>query len=188
MDALLLALLGCLLIETGDKGQQLTLALTRRFSNDGIVIAGVLTAAFANAALSAAAGWYVSKLIGPDPRALFLGLALLFAGVGLLFIPKPPDALEGWRVGPFLTAFLGLFILGFGDGAQFLLAGVAGRTADPLLTAIGGGIGIAVAYIPVIMLRRPIFSGAGLNAVRRIAAMLFLIAGFTVALTAVGLI
>lgn len=188
MDALLLALLGCIAVEMGDKGQQLALALTERYrGREGALLAGALIAAFANAALSAAAGWYLSTLMAANARSLFLALALVFSGFGLLFLAKRPDLLQNWRVGPLLTAMLGLFILGFGDGAQFLLVGIATRTGDPILTGIGGGIGIALASIAVIMLRSPVLPPRALRTVRILSALLFLLVGVIIALNAIGL-
>lgn len=188
MDALLLALLGCLAIEMGDKGQQLTLALAQRYrTSDAALIAGILCAAFANAALSAVAGWYLSMAMAANARSLFLALALLFGGAGLLFAARGPDLLENWGIGPFLTIAAGLFIVGFGDGAQFLLLGIATRTADPILTAIGGGIGIAAAMIPVALLRRPLLSARTFRILRIAAATIFLTSGVVIALTATGL-
>src|SRR3546814_14624595 len=82
MDALLIALLGCLLPETGDKGQLLAHALAERFRRDGAVIAGIVAAALANAALGAAAGAFIAPLLRTDGRPLFLALALVFLAAG----------------------------------------------------------------------------------------------------------
>lgn len=188
MDALLSTLIACLCIEMGDRSQLLTLALAIRYRRDGAVIAGLFAAAFANAALSAAAGWYVSTLIVGNARSLFLALALLFAGVGLLWPVKPPDPLAGWRIGPFLTTALGIFILGFGDGSQFLIAGIAARTADPVMAALGGGIGVFIACLPVVLLRESFFTALPLRIVRRAGAILFLLIGAIMALSAVALL
>ena len=125
MDALLIALLGCLFGEIGDKGQLLVLALAHRYQRDGAIIAGVAVAAIVNAALSAAAGAWIGPMLGHDARLLFMALSLLFLGVGLLWPVKMPDTLDDWRIGPFLTTALGVFILGFGDGPQFLILGIA---------------------------------------------------------------
>ncbi|WP_278985663.1 TMEM165/GDT1 family protein, partial [Sphingobium yanoikuyae] len=124
MDALLIALLGCLFGEIGDKGQLLVLALAHRYQRDGAIIAGVAVAAIANAALSAAAGAWIGPMLGHDARLLFMALSVLFLGVGLLWPVKMPDTLDDWRIGPFLTTALGVFILGFGDGPQFLILGI----------------------------------------------------------------
>ena len=99
MDALLLALLGCLLGEIGDKSQLLVLALATRFQRNGAVIAGIIVAAIANAALSATAGAWIGPMLGSDPRLLFLSLSVLFLGIGLLWPVTSPDPLASWPTG-----------------------------------------------------------------------------------------
>ena len=95
MDALLTALLGCFLAEIGDKNQLLVLALATRFRRNGPIIAGILLAASANAALAAIAGAFLAPMLSSDARLLFLSLALLFLGIGLLWRVKSPDPLAG---------------------------------------------------------------------------------------------
>lgn len=187
MDALLIALLGCLLGEIGDKGQLLALALAMRFQRDGAVIAGVVVAAIANAAIGAAAGAFLAPMLGSDARLLFLSLALIFLALGMFWPTKQPDPLAGWRLGPFATTALGLFILGFGDGAQFLILGIAVRTADPFLAATGGAIGIIAAMVPVILWREQLFKMLPLRAIRRGGGVLVLLIGLAVAVSALHL-
>lgn len=187
MDALLIALLGCLLAEIGDKGQLLVLALANRFQRNGAVIAGIVLAALANAALAAAAGAFIAPMLGSDARLLFLALALLFLGIGMIWPVKPPDPLASWRIGPLLTTALGLFILGFGDGAQFLILGIATRTADPVLAAIGGAAGIIIASVPIVLLRDRLFRVLPLRAIRVVSGLLLLLIAMAVAVSALHL-
>ncbi|WP_375195459.1 TMEM165/GDT1 family protein [Sphingobium sp.] len=187
MDALLIGLLGCLLGEMGDKGQWLLLALSTRFQRTGALIAGIAFAAAANAALGAVAGGFLAPMLGSDARLLFLALALLFLAGGMAWPVKRPDPLANWRIGPFLTAALGLFILGFGDGAQFLILGVAARTADPVLAATGGAIGMFAAWLPVILLREQLFRVLPLRAIRLAGALLFLLGAMGAAISALHL-
>ncbi|WP_313801250.1 TMEM165/GDT1 family protein [Sphingobium sp.] len=187
MDALLIALLGCLLSEIGDKGQLLALALATRFQRNGAVIAGVAAAAVANAAIGAAAGIFIAPMLGSDARLLFLALALIFLAIGMIWPVKQPDPLANWQLGPFLTTALGLFILGFGDGAQFLILGIAVRTADPLLAATGGAIGIMAATIPIVLLREAMLKALPLRAIRIGGGVLLLLAGLSVAVSALHL-
>src|SRR3546814_18233614 len=100
---------------------------------------------------------FIAPMLGTDGRLLFLALALIFLAAGMFWPTKQPDPLANWRLGPFLTSALGLFILGIGDGAQFLILGIAVRTADPFLAAAGGAIGIIAPPVPVILLRGPPF-------------------------------
>lgn len=188
MDALLSALLACLLCETGGGSQRLALALARRFDRDAAILAGLGAAALANAVISAGAGWYISGLISTDARSLLLAFAIVSAGAGLLLKVGQPDLLERWRTGPFTTAFLGLLILGFGDAAQFVIVGIAARMADPVPAAIGGALGIVVACTPVIVLRHPMANPRFLTGVRGAAGAIFVIIGAVLGLSAVKLI
>lgn len=188
MDALLLSLLGCLLGEIGDKGQWLVLALATRYNRDGAVIAGIIVAAIANAVISAVAGAWIGPMLGSDARLLFLALSILFLGTGLLWRVSPPDLLDGWPTGAFLTTALGLFILGFGDGPQFLILGIATRTADPLLAGLGGAIGVIVALVPVVVARGALLAALPLRAIRWTGGAILLLTGICLALSATGLL
>lgn len=187
MDALLIALLGCLLGEIGGKGPWLVLALAQRFQRNGMVIAGIVAAAIANAAIGAVAGAFLAPMLGSDARLLFLALALIFLGIGMVWPVRPPDPLANWRLGPFLTSALGLFILGFGEGAQFLILAVATRTASPLLAATGGAIGIIAALVPAVLLRDQLFRAVPLRGIRLGGGMLMLLIGLAVAVHALHL-
>lgn len=188
MDALLTALLGCLLGEMGDKSQLLVAALAARYDRNGAVIAGVVAAALANAALSAFAGAWIGPMLGSDARLLFLALSILFLGAGLLWRVSPPDMLAGWPTGPFLTTALGLFILQFGDGPQFLILGTATRSAQPVLAGIGGTIGILAALVPAVLLRDRLFALLPTRPIRLSGGAILLLTGATLALSATGLL
>lgn len=189
MDALLSAFLACLLCEVGGANQRLTLALARRFERDGPVILGIACAAAANATVSAAGGWFLSKLIAADARSLFLGASLFLAGAGLMIQVKEPNPLAGWRSGAFMTTILGLFILGFGDGAQFVIAGIATRTADPVMAAIGGTLGVFAACLPIAILRQPLPSTAkAATMIRWAGGGILMVLGAVLGLTATQLL
>ncbi len=158
MDALLLALVGCLLAETGSKSQLLVGALARRFDRDGAIILGIILAAVASAAIAAIAGAWIAPMLGPDARLMFMALAWLLLGVGMLWPVKAPDTLDGWPTGAWLTGFLGLFILCVGEGSQFLILGIATRTGDAVLAGVGGAIGMTLALTPVVIMRDGFFA------------------------------
>lgn len=186
MDALLTSLLGCLAGEIGGAGQFLVLALAARFRRDGLLIAGIIIAAAANAAIATWAGAFIAPMLGSSARLLFLALALLFLGLGMFWPVKAPDPLAGWPTGPFLTAVLGLFILGFGDGSQFLILGVSVRTADPVTAAMGGALGIAAAQIPMLLLRESV-GKLPLRAIRRGLGGVLTVIAILLAVAALGL-
>jgi putative Ca2+/H+ antiporter (TMEM165/GDT1 family) len=187
MDALLLALLGCLAGELGDKSQLLVLALATRYDRNGAVIAGIVAAAAANATLSAAAGAWIGPMMGPDARLLFLALSLLFLGAGMVWRVTPPDPLAGWPTGAFLTTALGLFILGFGDGPQFLILGIAVRTGDPVLAGLGGAIGVVAALVPMVLLRDRLLA-LPLRLLRGVAGGILILTGALLGLSATSLL
>lgn len=188
MDALLTALLGCLLGEMGDASQLLVLALATRFRRDGAIFAGVAVAAIANAAISATAGAFIAPMLASNARVLFLALATLFLGIGMLVKLKRPDTLDNWTLGAFPTAALGLFILGFGDGPQFLILGIATRTADPVMAAIGGATGVILGALPVILLRDRFTGHGALRWIRLSGAATMLLIGALLGLSALQIL
>lgn len=188
MDALLIALLGCLLGEMGGKSQLLVLALATRYNRNGAIIVGIVLAAVANAAFSALAGAWIGPMLGPDARLLFMALSILFLGAGLFWPARQPDVLSGWRLGAVFTTAIGLFILSFGEGPQFLILGIAIRTADPWLAGIGGAIGVIAALVPVVLGRDHLLAALPLRAIRWGGGVVMLITGALMGLSAVGLL
>ena len=188
MDALLIALLGCLLAELGSKSQRLVLALSARFRRDRALLAGAFAATAANAMIGAAAGAFLAPMLGSNARLLFLAVALLFLGFGLLWPVKPPDPLDSWRTGPFLTSALGLFILGFGEGSQFLILAIAVRTGDPATAALGGILGVMAALAAAVPLRERVVSALPVRVIRLCAGILILIVSLIAAVSALRLI
>src|SRR3546814_2314291 len=84
----------------------------------------------------------------------------------MLMPVKRPDDVGGWRIGAFLTSFFAMFILEFGDKSQFIVAAVAMRTGDPVLSAVGGSLGILLALAPAVLLRQQFFLQAPLGLIR----------------------
>ena len=101
---------------------------------------------------------------------------------------KQPNPLAGWRTGAFITTSLGLLILGFADGAQFVIAGVATRTADPVMAAIGGALGVFAACLPVALLRQPVPGSAWSTIVRRTGGGMLMSVGAILGLMATALL
>lgn len=153
MDSLLASFLALILTETGDRTQLLAAALAIRFAGNRPVILGLAAASLLNCLISAYAGSFIDQWVSQDPVRLFNGLAYLLAGVAMLAWRRPVDLLEGWKTGPFLTAFLGIFILQFGDKGQFIIGTSAARADHWLFPAIGGWLGTLAAIIPAILLK-----------------------------------
>ncbi|MDM7956849.1 TMEM165/GDT1 family protein [Blastomonas sp.] len=151
MEAFVTTLLLTAIVQTGDRSQLLCAALAMRFERTGQVVAAVIAASAAGAALGALGGVVVGDWISRDALALFYALSLLFAGLGMLAWRRRVDLLLGWRIGPFLTALLGVMILQLGDKGQFIIAATAARTHDPLWPMLGGAIGTVIGLLPAII-------------------------------------
>jgi putative Ca2+/H+ antiporter (TMEM165/GDT1 family) len=187
MDALLLALLACLAGEMGGRGQLLALVLGVRYRAAFAVLAGVVLAACINAALSAYAASLIAGAMNRDASHLFMAIAFLSGGISLALPPKAPDTLAGWKTGPFLTALFGLFVLGFGEGAQFLIAGISVARGNPALAALGGALGVTLACVPAVLVGGDFFTRWPVRWLRLGTAFTFLIVGGWIAVAALGL-
>lgn len=166
MDSLIATFLTLILAETGDRTQLLAAALALRFANNRAVIAGFALASLANCLLSAFAGSFIDQWISYDPLRLFNGLAYGLAGAAMLGWRRKVDLLDGWKSGPFLTAFFGLFILQFGDKGQFIIGANAALADHWIFAAIGGWLGTLAAVIPAILLRERLAQRLPLSKIR----------------------
>lgn len=188
MDALLTSLFATALAEMGDRSQILCAALAMRYGRLSPVIWGLALASLCNCLISAIAGAAVHGWINENPLQLFYSLSLFFAGIGMLAWRRPVDLLEEWQTSPFWTAFIGIFILQFGDKSQFIVAATAARTDMTVLATIGGWAGIMVACIPAIILQRSLVDHIPIDAIRIGGAILLLLVGAFLALGAWGII
>lgn len=188
MDALIPAFIAAALAEMGDKSPWLAAILAARFGRPGPVVLGIIVAAAAASALSVIAGTVVQPLLTPNARLLFLALALILSGVTGFFALKKPDPLKTWKIGAFVTTALGLFILQFGEGTQFLVAGLAVNAKLPVLAGIGATLGICAVTIPMALAGPDLRDRLPIRAMRIVPAALFLVTGIWSAVSALRLI
>ncbi len=187
MDALLSTLLSVFLAEMGDRTQILAAALALRYHKNGAVLAGLAGATLLNCGISAAGGSVIDSWISEAPLKLFAGLAYIFVGAGMLMWRRKVDPLTEWKTPAFLTAFLGLFILEFGDKSQFIVAAQAARTPFWPMAAVGGFVGIMAATIPAVIWRERLATLVPLKPIRWISSALLLGWGIMLAAQAFGL-
>jgi Ca2+/H+ antiporter, TMEM165/GDT1 family len=188
MDALLSTFLAVFLAEMGDRSQILAAALAIRFRNDLAILVGLALTSLLNVAISAAAGSVIDSWISEEPVRLFISLAYIFAGAGMLAWRRKVDILTRWKTGAFLTSFLGLFILQFGDKSQFLIAANAASTPFWGFTFVGGLLGILAACVPAVLLREKLVAILPIKLIRRISGAAMLLWGLYLALGVFDLI
>ena len=188
MDALLTTFLSVFLAEMGDRTQILAAALALRYHKNGAVLAGLACATLLNCTISAAGGSVIDSWISDAPLTLFTGMAYIFAGAGMLMWRRTVDPLSGWNTPAFLTAFLGLFILEFGDKSQFIIAARAANTDIWGMAAAGGFAGVMAATIPAVILRERLAQVVPLKPIRWVSSALLLGWGIILALQAFALL
>tara|TARA_R110001599_G_scaffold166998_1_gene356823 strand:+ start:237 stop:803 length:567 start_codon:yes stop_codon:yes gene_type:complete len=187
VDAFLTSLFALALAEFGDRPQILCAALAMRYGRLSPVIWGLGLATFCNCAISAIAGSAVHQWISEDALQLFYALSLIFAGFGMVAWRRPVDLLQKWRIGPFWTSFLGLFILQFGDKGQFVLMATAARTDMGAFAAAGGWFGVMIACLPGILFYRQLTENVPMAPIRYAGGAVFLLVGSILALGAWGI-
>lgn len=189
MDALLTTFIAAALAELGDKTQLLVIALAARYRKPRPVIAGVAVAALANNLIAAAGGTLISGMITLRAISLLVALALVFAGIaGLARGKKAGDMASTWRTGPFLTTAICFFLVEFGDKTQFLTAALAAQYDAFALAAAGATAGVIAANLPAAALADRAPAILMLDRLRIVVAVLFLLVGFVVGLSALRLV
>jgi putative Ca2+/H+ antiporter (TMEM165/GDT1 family) len=182
------ALVAAALAQVGDRTAWLAAILSDRNGRPGLVIAMAAFAILAASSLAAMLGAVIGPKLAPNAQQLMLALALVLQGGGAFFPAKPPDRLTRWRIGATATALLGLFILAFGDGVQFIVLTLAARTPVPGLAAVGATIGSLAVIVPAALMGEATWLKLPLRPVRMAIGGLFLIFGIILALGALRLV
>lgn len=184
MESLLLAFLSVLIAETGDRAQILTAALAQRFARPVPIILAIIFGCATNSMIAVCAGQQLQTMISEDPVRLFGGLAYLITAISMLAWHRKVNLLDQWKTGPFLTTFLGLFILQFGEHAQFLILAIAASDDQVIWAGIGGWLGMIAALVPAVLMQERFGEVLPLAKIRKGASILFLIYGSYLALRA----
>ncbi len=188
MDALMAALVAAAFAQVGDRTAWLAAILSDRHRRPGLVIAMATLAILAASSLAATLGAVIGPKLAPNAQQLMLAVAMLLQGGGAFFPAKCPDRLDRWKIGAVATALLGLFILAFGDGVQFIVLTLAARTPVPALAAIGATIGSLVVVVPAALMGEAAWLRLPLKPIRIAIGGLFLIFGLILALGALRLV
>jgi Ca2+/H+ antiporter, TMEM165/GDT1 family len=184
MDALLPAFIAVLLAETGGKVQGLS-ALMGQGQAAARMMAALLLSTLVSLGIALAGAFVIAGMIGVNPRNLLAGLALLFAGVPMLFAPKAPKLPKG-KPG-FATSLFAFLAAQIGDASQFIIFALAARTATPPLALVGGLAGVMAACALPLVMGKDWPEAVPLTLLRRIAAALLTLAGVWLMVTALGI-
>lgn len=153
------ALVAGLALGVGDRTSWLAALLADRGKSPlTILLAAALAFGLGNAA-AAQAGLLMPRM-SPNAADLLLALALGFAGAGAIWGSKRPDSFARW------PAFLGLFVLGFGEGMQFVTFALANRAETPAFAAVGATLGTLAALAPAAVLGEAAWTRLPLRPVR----------------------
>jgi putative Ca2+/H+ antiporter (TMEM165/GDT1 family) len=150
LDALVPAFVAALLTQIGDRSPWLVAILADRYAKPFTVAFAALLAHAIGNAVAGLGGVLVAPMLTPNARQLLVALALGFAAVGALWRMRPPDRLEGWRLGAWLTPLLGVFILALGESTQFftlVFAAQSGWLAIVGATLGAGSVNVAAALL-----------------------------------------
>jgi Ca2+/H+ antiporter, TMEM165/GDT1 family len=184
VDALLPIFVAVLLSELGGKSQGLSLAYGLAGNGEQGLMALAASAAFL-LFFGAFLGDYVGQSIPLEARHLMFAIALLFSGIHMLFKVKPaPDLPPG--VGMTRSVFEFAKVR-FGEDAQFLAFGLAAKTGQPIIAALGALVAVILAGCA------PVIAGKGwpegvIRWVRIGAGVIFAVIGFILAISAMNLI
>jgi putative Ca2+/H+ antiporter (TMEM165/GDT1 family) len=185
MDALVTAFVATFLAAWGDKTQRAVASLAGRSGRPASVLAGLALAAVASSAVAGIAGAMIAHTVTITATSLLAAVALLFAGVAGLIRRETPAGEPGrW---PLLSAAALCLVAEIGERGQLLTFALAARFDSAPLAAAGGAAGLVAACLPAALLGDSFERAAPVRAIRYGAAALFLIAGFIVAVRALGL-
>jgi putative Ca2+/H+ antiporter (TMEM165/GDT1 family) len=109
-------------------------------------------------------------------------------GLQGLVAPKKPDLAENWKTGPFVTTAVCFFLLEFGDKTQFITFAISAQFGAMLLAAAGATIGVLASSAPAVLLGPQLERAVPARAIRIGAAILFLLGGFIIGVSALRLI
>ncbi len=178
-DALITSTLLVALAEIGDKTMLLAIILATRYRAPLPIIAGIFAATIVNHALAAFVGSQVAGLLESIWFRYAIAAGFIFMA-GWTLIPDTMDEDEGnvkQRGGVFLTTLVAFFIVEMGDKTQIATIALGARFDDVLWVALGTTLGMMIANIPAVYLGEALVKRVSMNAVRIVAASMFLLLG-----------
>lgn len=181
MEALFTSTAVVALAEIGDKTQLLAILLATRFQKPLPIVLGIFVATVANHFLAALLGAQVAAIL--DGQWFRYAIAASFIAMAAwTLIPDKMDEDEAKpaRFGAFVTTVIAFFLVEMGDKTQVATIALGARFHDVLPVTMGTTLGMMIANVPAVFLGHEVLKRVPLDAVRRIAATLFLVIGLWV--------
>ena len=165
--------------EIGDKTMLLAIILATRFRKPLPIIAGIFAATILNHALAALVGQQVAGLL----ESLWFRYAIAIGFLAMAawtLVPDTMDEDEGnvkQRGGVFVTTLVAFFLVEIGDKTQIATIALGARFDNVVWVALGTTLGMMIANIPAVYLGEALVKRVSMNAVRIVAATMFLLLG-----------
>ena len=178
MEAFLVSTAIVALAEIGDKTQLLAFILAARFRTPWPIILGILVATFANHALAAALGSWITSLLAPETLRWLLGLGFIAIAIWVLI----PDKLDDTKAmlthyGVFGTTLVTFFLAEIGDKTQIATIALAAQYQTLIAVVLGTTFGMMIANVPAVLLGERIANRIPVRTVHMIAAAIFFVLG-----------
>lgn len=178
MEAFLTSTAVVALAEVGDKTQLLAILLATRFRRPLPIIGGILVATLLNHFLAAWVGHSIAGLLEGEAFRYLVAGGFIVMGLWTLIPDTIDDEIKTTsHSGVFLTTLVAFFLLEMGDKTQvatIALGAQYGRHfADLLAVTAGTTLGMMIANVPAVYLGEALIKRIPLDAVRRVAAALF---------------
>ncbi len=188
MEAFLTSTILVALSEIGDKTQLLSFVLAARLRKPLPIIAGIFVATIFNHTLAGSVGVWLAQLIAPQWLPWITGSVFIAFGLWALH----PDSLDEdpkiHRAGAFVTTAITFFIAEMGDKTQFATMALAAQFQGALVAVVmGTTLGMLLADVPAVLIGERLAKRLPLNAIRWIAAAVFIATGVVTMLGAPGL-
>ncbi|MCC6917709.1 MAG: TMEM165/GDT1 family protein [Alphaproteobacteria bacterium] len=187
MEALLTSTAVVALAEMGDKTQLLAIVLATRFKRPWPIIAGIFAATVANHFCAALVGAQAADWLQGDWFRYLIALSFIAMGAWTLIPDKLDDVGDKpSRFGAFLTTTIAFFLVEMGDKTQIATIALGARFHDVVPVTLGTTLGMMLANVPAVFLGNELIKRVPLNAVRIVAALLFLGIGLWLLLETAG--
>jgi Ca2+/H+ antiporter, TMEM165/GDT1 family len=183
MTGLFFALLATLVAGIGARDQLLVAQLSAQQGPRPSLLLVALASGIAASVAAAWGGAQVAELLGGRPRLLLAAMALILAGLEMMFVTSRPSPAEPTHsLGAFAVV---IFATQLTDAARFLVFATAVLTRAPLTSGLGGVIGaglvVTLGWLAVAFLRSP-----RLVWLRRGLGLILLLIGVALGPTAIG--